>query len=71
MRKQIIMIILLAGTLIGFIEHTAIAGQKRSEIISSSIEYISKYESNGLFIQVPKGWVFMTPSEVREEKQMA
>ncbi len=38
-----------------------------SDEASPGIEYASSYNSNGLSMQAPKGWVFLSPSEMRNK----
>jgi hypothetical protein len=71
MSSRSISVALIAGILIVSTGNTATAQPNKSDEILLSIEYESKNESKGLSIQAPKGWSFMSPSEVRKKTRGA
>ena len=67
MSNKPILTVLIFGTLIGNTGNIAIAQLNQSDSIQPDIEHITQYEQKGLSMQAPKGWSFMSPSEVRSK----
>lgn len=67
MKKIIIMIasVLLVSLTVNAQQSVQITPEANA--IPRSVEYVTTFKSKGLSMQAPKGWLFMSPSEVRKK----